>query len=214
MVFFGSRGKVVPGRQVDTIECPECGNRQFLTFGILRYFHIYWIPVIPIGRNVGAECGHCKKTLMDEEVPSLVAKNVQSSVFTAKRMLPMFTGAIIIVALGLFGAYALEQESKQETQFLQHPAVADYYVVDLTKIFEDVDPEFKFGVMKVVDVTENQIEVLVSTIAYNTPGGTRDDIDEGKAADSSYYSDGAFVFNRSNLAAMRDSGAIRSVKRL
>ena len=43
----------------------------------------------------------------------------------------------------------------QEAAFIDQPAVNDYCIVDYTKMFEDADPEYGYGVMRVTAVEGN-----------------------------------------------------------
>ena len=81
VIFFGSKGKIVTGEVLQGFPCPECGGSQFATFGILNYFHIYWIPTFLKSKKAGMECMHCKKTLIDDEVPPHLIDQIKSSTF-------------------------------------------------------------------------------------------------------------------------------------
>jgi len=122
MIFFGSRGKAVSGQVVEGIQCPNCENQQFITFGIIRYFHLYWIPTFPTSKTVGIECTHCKRTLVDKELPPELAKKIKTTVFNKKNIIPMFSGLIIIACIILFGVYTVQQDSIQETTYIEQPA--------------------------------------------------------------------------------------------
>lgn len=99
MIFFGSRGKTVSGQVVEGIQCPSCDNKQFITFGIIRYFHLYWIPTFPTSKKVGIECTHCKRTLIDKELPTELCKEIKKVVFNKRNVIPTFSGLIIFTLL-------------------------------------------------------------------------------------------------------------------
>ena len=65
MIFFGTRGKTAVGQSVTGPQCPNCQSTAFTSFGVQRYFHIYWIPTFPTGKHVGIECSNCKHTILD-----------------------------------------------------------------------------------------------------------------------------------------------------
>ncbi len=213
MVFFGTRGKVVPGEQVQGVQCPSCQNGQFVTFGVLNYFHLYWIPTFLTSKKVGMECTHCKKTLVGDDVPPHLAEQIKSGVFTTGRVLPMFSGLIIIALVGLGIGYAVQQDAAQDDIYLAQPAVDDYYVVDFAKIFTEVDAEYHYGVMQITDVTPTEVEMRVSNIAYNMASGVRQDIRDGKAAVDAYYDEGTIRLELGELQAYADAGAFHSIER-
>jgi hypothetical protein len=214
MIFFGSRGKTITGQLVDDIQCPTCENGQFVTFGVLRYFHLYWIPTFPTSKTVGIECTHCKTTLVDKELPEGLLKQIKSNIFTKKKTLPMFSGLIMITCLILFAAFAIQQENMEEVAYLEQPAVNDLYTVNFTKIFKDTDPEYKYGVIRVKHLSSEQAELQISNIAYNKTSGARKDIRKGETSSDSYYANESLYVDISKLKEMKESGAIFSVERI
>ena len=186
MIIFGSRGKAVAGQLVEGIECPSCGNNQFGTFGTLRYFHLFWIPVFPTSKVTGIECTHCKKTLVGKELPKKLSKQIKSTVFTKKNTLPMYSGLVVITFLVLFLAYDMKQDELKDAAYIEQPAINDLYIVNFTRIFNDTDPEYKYGVMRVKHLSSNQVELQVSTIAYNKTSGVQKDIRAEKALLDAY----------------------------
>lgn len=213
MIFFGSKGKTVSGDVVEGVQCPNCENRQFITFGIIRYFHLYWIPTFPTSKTVGIECTHCKRTLVGKELPEDLAKKIKPMVFSKKNVVPMFSGLIVIACLILFGAYLAQQEDIKEAAYIEQPALNDLYIVDFTKIFTDVDPGYKYGLMKIHQISADQAEFQVSKLVYNKTSVVRKDIRDGKTYSDSYYDDESLYVDIGNLQSMMDSGAIYSIER-
>ena len=123
IVFYGTKGKVIAGPQKQGVACGSCGNTTQNTFGVLRYFHIFWIPLFPIKREVGTECPQCKQTLVGKEVSDTVRNSVKEAVFTAGKVLPMFTGLVILAIIFGYAGYLGTQQSKKEAAYLASPAV-------------------------------------------------------------------------------------------
>lgn len=214
MIFFGTRGKTVSGQVIEGTQCPNCENQQFITFGIIRYFHLYWIPTFPTSKTVGIECTHCKRTLVDNELPPELAKQIKKTVFNKKNVIPMFSGLIIIACLILYGVYAAQQYDIQEAVYIEQPAVNDLYIVNFTKIFTDVDPKYKYGLMRIKQISADQAEFQVSKIAYNKISGVRKDIRERKTSSDSYYDSEPLYIDIGKLKSMKDTGAIYSIDRI
>lgn len=53
MIIYGTRGKVIQGTRINNMACKSCGNQSHNTFGVLRYFHIFWIPGLPDHAGAG-----------------------------------------------------------------------------------------------------------------------------------------------------------------
>ncbi len=213
MIFFGSKGKVVAGDVVQGVQCPSCQNSQHASFGILNYFHLYWIPTFLTSRKAGIECMHCKRTLVGDELPSHLAEQIKSGVFTTGNTLPMFSGLIIIGVLTMFGVYAAQQDDAREATYIAQPAVDDYYVVKLTEMYDEVDAEYPYGLMRITDVSSNGIEMQVGNMAYNKASGVQKDIRQGKASADTYYNSEIILLEVADLKQLRDSGAIYSIER-
>jgi len=214
MIIFGTKGKTVAGQNVEGIECPSCGNNQFATFGILRYFHLFWIPTFPTSKVAGVECAHCKKTLIGKELPAELSKQIKSTVFNKKNTLPMFSGLLVITLFVLFVAYAIQQDNINEAAYIEQPAINDLYIVNFTKVFDDIDPDYSYGVMRVKHLSSSQVELQVSKIAYNKTSGVRKDIRKSKTSSDSYYDSEPFYIDINKLKGMKESGAIYSVERM
>lgn len=213
MIFFGSKGKVVAGEAVQGVQCPSCENSQHASFGILNYFHLYWIPTFLTSRKVGMECTHCKRTLVGDEVPSHLVDQIKSGVFTTGNTLPMFSGLIIIGLIIIGFSYAGQQADAREAIYIAQPAVSDYYVVDFREIYSEADTEYPYGLMRVTDVSPSGIEMQVGNLIYNLASSVKKDIRDGKAAAENYYAPETIVFELAELQDLKNAGAIHSIQR-
>ncbi len=214
MIFFDSRGKTVSGQIVEGIKCPSCENEQFITFGVLRYFHLYWILTFVTSKIVGIECTHCKKTLVDKELPEDLSKKIKETVFNKKNTIPMFSGLIIIACLALLVTYSAQQDNIKEASYIGQPAINDLYIVNFTKLFTDTDPKYKYGVIRIKEISSGEVEFQVSKIAYNKTSGVRKDIRERKAFSDSYYDNKPLYIEIDKLKDVKKSGAIYSIERI
>ena len=213
MIFFGTRGKVIPGTQINNMACKSCGNQSHNTFGVLRYFHVFWIPVFPTMQKPGTECLKCKHTLMGKELPDQVRESIKSEVFTKKRVLPMFAGLIIFAVIMVLGAFGAHEESKREAAYLEQPAVNDYYIVNLPKLFTKGDTAHPYGILKVRSISGTKMEVVVSNYAYNLPAGARNAITKHDTERADYFAAAPLSMDVGDLKKFKASGAIYAVKR-
>ena len=94
MNIYGTKGKLIKGEIVEALECPNCGNRIHRSFGILRYFHVCWIPILAVSKKVGLECSNCRWTLLDSQVPDEVRTSVDRGLFERNNWLPIFEGTV------------------------------------------------------------------------------------------------------------------------
>jgi hypothetical protein len=179
----------------------------------MKYFHLYWIPTFLTSKKAGVECTHCKHTLVGDELPSHLAEQIKDGVFTTGKTLPMFSGLIIICALIMMGAYAVQQDNAREATYAAQPAVNDYYVVKLTEIFEEADAEYPYGLMRITDVSSTEVEMQVANVAYNKASGVKSDIRQGKASADTLYGPETLVLELADLQHLNSSGAVYSIER-
>jgi len=92
MNIYGTKGKVIKGEILQSLTCPHCGNKTHRSFGVLRYFHLCGVPLIPLMERVGIEWTDCRWTLLDRQVPEQIRQEINSNIFERKYLLPIFAG--------------------------------------------------------------------------------------------------------------------------
>lgn len=215
MIVFGNRSKTVPGEAFEGADCPSCGRRQFVSFGVIRYFHLYWIPTFPTSKSAAIQCRHCKFTLTGDELPRELAARLGRALFTRRRLLPTYSGAAIVASLVLLVGLAVHDDSTQETAYLDQPQVNDLYVVDLPKVFEDADPDYPYGVLRISAVNANGVAMQIGQTVYTRSSGAMKDVRSPKVSGPDYYLDQPPTwFATAELRDLKSSGAIRSIERL
>lgn len=212
MLVFGTRSKVVDGPTVQGQSCPNCGQSSYVSFGAIRYFHIFWIPVFPFSKKVGLQCSNCKHTALGKDVPDMLQDPVRPEVFSGGKTLPLFTGSVLIAGLVAFGAYSADQDDKRELAYVQDPAVSDVYIMDFSQVFEEVDAGYRFGVMRVEAVDAATIELSVSNYGYNKASIPTSDLRRDMSGDD-FFSPETVSVARESLVEWKQSNVIRDVQR-
>jgi hypothetical protein len=213
MIVFGTRGKVVLGPRRQGVLCESCGKEEHATYGVLRYFHVFWIPIFPTMKQAVMECAHCKKVLRGKEVPERVRRDVSEKVFTRGRVLPMFTGLALIALFVASAAWGGVEQSRRESAFLAAPAVGDLYVVKLARFAPSADPKYPYGVLRVASVAETKLELQVGRYGYTQGSGADKAISSGQVGGADYFTPMPLRLDPQELQPLKASGVIRSVKR-
>lgn len=69
MIIFGTHSGKLKSPQTKANDCNYCQTNESVWFYFFqRYIHIFWIPVIPIGKTGSSVCGHCKQVLSVNEM--------------------------------------------------------------------------------------------------------------------------------------------------
>jgi hypothetical protein len=213
MIVFGTRGKVVPGPRKQGIVCANCGKEEHASYGVLRYFHVFWIPLFPTMKQPMLECLNCKKVLAGKEVPENARRDLAEKVFTRGRVLPLFTGLAFIAIFAAFVGVGAAEQQKKEAAFLAAPAVGDLYVVKLARFANGTDPKFPYGVLRVASVDGATLNLQLGTFGYNRPKGAESAIRSGQISGAEYFADEPLTVPVAELQPLKTEGSIHSVRR-
>lgn len=122
LLFFGSRSSKIKERKLRRTTCPYCQTPDSFTVSTYsKYFHFFWIPIIPLFKTNLAECSHCKKTYAEQEFSPEMKAALQRENETnpAKRPIWQACGCLLLVgvfsllfAISLYGVY-MRSENKE-----------------------------------------------------------------------------------------------------
>ncbi len=116
MIFFGRRASVIGRMAIGNTKCQYCETSSIQHVTVYgEYVHVYWIPLFPIGREVVAECTHCKRTIGQIDFPSSLQDKYFSAQDRIKKPYSHWTGlAILASLLGAFMFLFAVVESTRE----------------------------------------------------------------------------------------------------
>lgn len=100
MIIFGSKTSNIGSFVIPNSKCDYCGKegtQRITVYG--NYIQIFWIPIFPIGRDVFAECSHCKRTLVKKEFSPMLNQQYLDNKINFKRPFGHWFG------LGLVGFF-------------------------------------------------------------------------------------------------------------
>ena len=121
--FFGTRATKVKQRKLQKTTCPYCNSQNtFVVHTFSTYFHLFWIPIIPLFKSHIAECTHCKKSYalaeFSEDMKRALQRENESN--PAKHALWEGCGCLflvvlsgIVLSLSFYGVYLRSQESRK-----------------------------------------------------------------------------------------------------
>jgi len=213
MIILGTRGSVVRGPEKRGIPCSACGMDLHATYGVLRYFHVFFIPMFPTMKQAGMQCLHCKKALAGKEIPERVRKDVEAMVFTKRRILPTFAGAILVALLAVPMAYGAVQQNAREAEYLKAPAVGDCYVVKLAGFLKNPDQKHPYGVLRVAKVSADRLELRLGTYAYSQATAADRAIRHGEIARADYFAATPITLAATDLQRLKQDRTIQWVRR-
>jgi hypothetical protein len=98
LFFFGLGTSVISSHPLTGVPCINCGQTSVGVAIYSRYLHVFWIPVIPLGKRSVSQCANCKQSLSESEMPPAYRQEV--SIFKQQARLPLSNYFV----LSLFGA--------------------------------------------------------------------------------------------------------------
>ena len=104
LFFFGIGTSVISSYPLTGIPCVNCGQTSVGVAIYSRYLHLFWIPIIPLGKRSVSQCANCKQALSEAQMPAAYRQEV--SVFKQQAKLPI-TNYIVLALLGAVVVFSL-----------------------------------------------------------------------------------------------------------
>lgn len=97
MVIYGMRASKIGRLEIPNTICEQCENQEIQDITVFgRYFHVFWIPMFPVGRTVVGECDGCMKTSKKRKFTPQLKRAYEQHKRKAKRPIWHWTGSIIL----------------------------------------------------------------------------------------------------------------------
>ena len=95
MLIWGIRTKIINGQEMQSIKCPSCGKSDFAVAGVIRYIHLFWIPLFVVSKKLTFPCRQCGITLTKNELDSDFIGMEKKRIFTPGKTLPLNFGLLL-----------------------------------------------------------------------------------------------------------------------
>lgn len=129
MIVYGYHATHLSTTAVPT-PCPGCGAPDALRLRVFgRYAHVYWLPLLPLGKAGAVQCTECQLVLRAPELPRPLRAELRELKARTRTPLRHCLGLLLLGAavLGSFGAGVWQQV--QDRERLAHPHIGDLYQV-------------------------------------------------------------------------------------
>jgi hypothetical protein len=202
MLIFGTRNKTTwTSDAAASVPCDACNQKSLRPFVVQRYFHVFWIPVIPIGKNVLFECGHCQRTLEPKDGPRELDTQAQRAKASARTPLYMFVGLALLAVLLSVGAVQASANAKNAKAWIAAPRAGDLYVLK-AEVFPELKGEgASYVVARVDGVTADGVNVEVGSYGYSVASGAKKAIRKGDVGKDGYFEGESVPLAREQLEA-------------
>lgn len=154
MIIYGYRASHLLTEPV-TGSCPACATPDRLRTSIFgRYAHVYWVPLLPIGKTGASECGHCHFVILPKEMEASLKESFRELKQRSRAPWWHFAGLLLVlVGLG-WGLVANSNDARANRSFITMPHKGDVYHVRTNN--------GHYSLWKVQDVTGNAVKLLAN----------------------------------------------------
>jgi len=150
-----------------------------------------------------------RKAVHHPETGEIVGKSPSHALF----FVPVQYWAIVLPAIFIWAQLGAAEREQSEASYLKSPQVEDVYIVDLSLLLEDIDTRNKWGVMKVVRVGADDVDVKLGSMGYGVPAFAEKALRDGEDLGQDYYVEDPLMLNRSELPRLKEKRVISDVVR-
>lgn len=199
MIVYGTGAK-----RIDTFEipdpCPNCGVEGEQTMVLFqRYFHIFWIPFIPISKTAVSHCEQCRRELELNDMPEYQRQTFQEIKATVRTPLVTYAGVGVVLVVMALGTFFQQQKQSRNSQM-----ILELQANDLLEVKIDHD---SYSLLKVHHVVGDTVYLLEHEYESNVPSG----ISELKKREE-YHSEQIALLT-ADVKEMFDTGVIIDIDR-
>ncbi|TLX72800.1 hypothetical protein E9993_16800 [Labilibacter sediminis] len=200
MIIYGWKSSHIRTTKQPHLTCPDCQEKGGIISSIYgRYVHIFWIPLIPLGKTGGTQCNACGKTFKAKEMPEDIKREYKE--FKSNTAMPVWhlSGMVIIALIVGFAMISEKLEAQDELEYINNPLAGDVYEYEAGTN--------EFSTLKVIEVNEDSVFFVNNNYAFSTKSGI-----EKIDVDSCYDKD-IYVMSKLELKGMFDDGTIFDINR-
>lgn len=200
MIIFGSNAKHLKSVQSPSETCPSCGTKGSLAFSVFsKHFHVFWIPIFPIGKKGYAQCLHCKHAMEVKEMSGSVKRGYDQVKSETRAPIWQFSGLGILAILITWLSIQDVRNTELDLEYIASPLEGDVYRYKTENNH--------YSTLRVIGVTLDS--VYVSPNEYET-----DRVASVYKLDlETNYSDFHYAISRPEIEMMFSEGTIYDVDR-
>ena len=125
----------------------------------------------------------------------------------------MYAGVIIFVLLITAATISVKLENSNSDNYVEFPAIGDLYIINLDKIFDQPSDGYKYGVMRVRQISEGGVALAISNNRYKRSSSIKKAIRKGETSTPDFFETEPVFIEHGQLKTFRESEAILSVSR-
>jgi len=184
MIFFGTGSKTMKTVELGEAECPSCSQPTVFMQLLHKYFHIWWIPVFPIGKVAVAGCKSCNTAWEQQDLPLPLFESVESAKKSSSPPKYLFAGLYIVGIIISIAMFTSWRNDRNTGDYAGQPQVADLYVMST-----EFDEEYPHQLFQIRNIDGDSITMMIGSYGYRNPSDAVDAVEKRVTEDLNYFAD-------------------------
>lgn len=177
MFFYGIKSTSIKTGILSNIHCDYCDEESEMEYDFKqKYFHLYWIPLIPLKKKTEVCCTKCWHAFETKEFTNEIHKklNRAKDKYPIRTPLWSFTGIFIITLFFCWAFWQSGRHDVEEADYVKNPKKGDVYLVDSASMkystfrIDKVDPENVYYTLNDTTVSKYTKVFFINADRYYT----------------------------------------------
>lgn len=133
MIFFGLKSKTLKKGVLSNVLCNYCEEESNMEYDIIqKYFHLYFIPFIPLKKEDTICCSNCGGVYVNKNIPKSLSVKLEriKENNVIKTPIWAFSGLIILTLLICWAPYQSSKYDEKEDDYILNPKKGDVYFLN------------------------------------------------------------------------------------
>ena len=209
MLVFGL-DKSFRGGEILDGHCEECGRAELIGVRGFRYFHLFWLPVIPLGSTHAVVCGHCQHTQLGKEISQAHKAAAKVANDSVNRPIWHFIGPVLLTLIIVMAEMESQNLEVIETQAAATPTAGDVWIINTEEALPDEAVPYPYGAAIVKSTYADSVELEFSDWYYGTRSSARKAVKEALAKEQAYFAYQVWI-KQSEFVALQQADHIQLV---
>lgn len=195
LVLYGTRTSRIKKYTDNQHCCKSCGAFEIEVQVSRSYFHVFFIPVVPVGFNtVLMRCGNCQEPFRLQTLQTQYENKSKAPFYFYS--IPILLAVLIAIIINLNIT-----NQKEKAKFIESPKIGDIY-----KIRKDENSAAYYYFLRVSKTIDDTVFVYHNNILYNSFITQLIDVDF-------FDSKEELIFTKKELKEKLNNGEINAVER-
>lgn len=204
--------KAFTGPVLCDVACEQCDNTKHRTFAKAVQVNLL-VKTINIMQTPGILCTQCNHMKAGKDLEPSLAEGIIRRIFKKQRMYrkPLLVAAALGLFVPLVGtSIAMEQN---QAAYLAAPVTDDRYLVDIMSMFSSDDVAYRYGILRVKAINQDNVEFQISNYIYERASNARKDLKRKRSKQDTFYDAESFTLSFDELKSFRANDSILTIKR-